>query len=115
MLVTCLAQGLAVRQNPQGLVGDKLRVGVQVLWRGKLLFVASFNAVDGERLHGANHVEQHEIQFLHLLRAVVQRLSCALGVALLVLKMAKKNVQDFDPEVASVQHGCELAQKYGEG
>ena len=95
VLVTRLAQGLAVGQNAQGFVGDKLGVGVQILWRRKLLFVASFNAVDGEGLHGANHVQQHEIQLLHLLRAVVQRLARAFDVSILVLKMAKKNVQDL--------------------
>ena len=43
---------------------------------------------------------------------MVEGLAGALDVAVLVLEIAKKNVQDFDPEVASVQHGCELRQKY---
>ena len=36
----------------------------------------------------------------------------AFDIAVLILEIAKKNVQDLDPEVASVQHGCELKQKY---
>jgi hypothetical protein len=76
-----------------------------------LLFVASLDSIDGKGLHGPNHVEKKEVKLLHLLGAVVQGLTGAFDIAVLVLIVAKKNVQDFDPEVAAVQHGCELAQK----
>ena len=98
----------AVGKDPQRFVGHKLGVGIQIFGGGKLLLVPSFNAVDGKRLHGPDHVEQHQVQLMHFLRAVVEGLAGALDVAVLVLEIAKKNVQDFDPEVASVQHGCEL-------
>ena len=105
------AQVFAVGQHAQGFVGDKLGVGVQILGRGELLLVARLDAFNGQGLHGPDHVEQHEVQLLHFLRAVVQGLTGALHIAVFVLIVAKKNVQDFDPEVASIQHGCELRQK----
>ena len=110
--VARLPQVLAVGKDAQGFVGDKLGVGVQILGRGQLLFVSHFDAVDGQSLHRSNHVEQHEVQLLHFLRAVVEGLTGAFDIAVLVLIVAKKNVQDLDPEVAAVQHDCELAQKY---
>ena len=78
-----------------------------------MLLVARLDAFDGKGLHGPHHVEQHEVQLLHLLRAVVQGLTGALGVAVFVLIVAKKNVQDLDPEVAAIQHGRELPAKLG--
>ena len=77
-----------------------------------MLLVSRFDAVNGECLHRPNHVEQHEVQLLHFLRAVVEGLTGAFDIAVLVLIVAKKNVQDFDPEVAAVQHVCKLSQKY---
>jgi hypothetical protein len=48
---------------------------------------------------------------LHLLGAVGQRAVGAFEVPVLVLVKAKKNLQDFDPEMTTVEHGCELQQR----
>ena len=85
----CLAQRLAVAQGTKGLVGDKFGVGVQVLLAGELLLVPRLNSVNGQPLHGRNHVEQEEVQLPHLFGAVLEGFARLGGVEVLVLVVPK--------------------------
>ena len=110
-LIRNLLEVFAIRYCSERTVRHKLRVWIQVFRRRQLFFSATLNLFDCEPLHASNHQKQEQIQLMHLFDGMVQGLFCLHDILLFVLVEGVQNVQDFDPEVASIEHAKSSAAK----